>query len=135
MSREPTAPWVKRRFQALMPNSSVFSTPEGVAFALRRYRDVFEANTSSVIGVSRDAFDPSRGPFRSGFIAELDEREELRRRMAERIAARERELLFLWYVADLPPTRVATSLGISRIHAYRLRNGALTALCDADVAS
>ena len=113
----------------------MFATPEGVAYVLKRYRDVFDPKTSSVIQASQGAFDPSLGPFRNGFIARLDEREELRRRMAERIEDRERRLLFLWYVADLPPAGVARTLGISRMHAYRLRKGALSALCDEEAAS
>lgn len=117
-----------------MPEISLFATPEGVAYALKRYRDVFDPKTTSVIVVSREAFDPSQGPFRNGLIHRLDEREELRRRMAERLEERERRLLFLWYVADLRPARVAQSLGISRMHAYRLRKKALAALCDEDEA-
>lgn len=118
-----------------MTSKSIFATPQGVAFSLKRYRDVFDPTTTSVITVSRDAFDPSRGPFGHGFIYQLHEREELRRRMTERIEARERKLLFLWYVADLPAARVARSLGISRMHAYRLHKGALEALCDEEEAS
>ena len=117
-----------------MPQTSLFATPEGVAYALKRYRDVFDAKTTSVIVVSHDAFDPSQGPFRNGLIHRLEERDELRRRMSERIAERERKLLFLWYVADLRPAGVAQSLGISRMHAYRLRKNALSALCDEDEA-
>jgi DNA-directed RNA polymerase specialized sigma24 family protein len=113
-----------------MRQESLFATPEGVAYALKRYRDVFDPKTTSMIQVSGDAFDPSRGPFSNGFIFRLEEREELRRRMVERVKARERRLLFLWYVADLPPSRVARTLGISRIHAYRLRKEALRALSD-----
>ena len=115
-----------------MPGGSVFATPQGVAFALKRYRDVFDPKTTSLLEVSTDRFDPARGPFAHNFLGRLEEREELRRRMAERIPARDRHLLFLWYVADLPPARVASSLRISRTHAYRLRNSALTALCDED---
>jgi hypothetical protein len=93
-----------------MPNTSLFGTPEGVAYVLKRYRDVFDPKTTSLLEVSNDVFDPSKGPFRHGFISRLDEREELRRRMVERIKARERRLLFLWYVADLPLSGVARSL-------------------------
>lgn len=108
-----------------------FETPASVVCALKRYRDVFDPTTTSVILVSSNQFDPARGVFR-GLEGRLDEREELRRRMLERIPVRERKLLFLWYVADLPPARVAASLGISRMHCYRLRKVALEALCDAD---
>lgn len=112
-----------------MPHDGTFETPESVMFALRRYRDVFDAKTSSIIVVSTDRFDPSRGPF-GALVSQLDRREELRRRMIERIPDRERKLLFLWYVADLPPARIAAALEISRMHCYRLRKNALSALCD-----
>ena len=37
----------------------------------------------------------------------------------------------LWYsVEDLPPARIAAALEISRMHCYRLRKNALSALCD-----
>lgn len=99
--------------------------------ALKRYRDVFDPTTTSVILVSSNQFDPTRGVFR-GLEGRLEEREELRRRMLERIAPRERKLLFLWYVADLRPAGVARALGISRMHCYRLRKVALDALSDLD---
>jgi len=101
-----------------------------VVYSLRRYRDVFDPKTTSLILVSRQSFDRSQGPFRAGFLGRLDEREELRRRMTDRLALRERELLFLWYVVELPPGEVARRIKVSRVHAYRLRNEALSALCD-----
>jgi hypothetical protein len=114
----------------------LFETPESVAHALKRYRDVFDPKTTSVILVlSRSGFEAPREPFRNGFVDKLDEREELRRRMVERLCQRERRLLYLWYVADLPPSRVARSLGISRMHCYRLRKEALLALSDEEPAA
>ncbi|HLI56247.1 MAG TPA: hypothetical protein VKY26_04345 [Actinomycetota bacterium] len=118
-----------------MSNTSLFATPEGVAYALKRYRDVFDPKTASVIVVSTGRYDPSGGPFRNALLTRLDEREELRRRMTERLEARERHLLFLWYVADLAPSEVARRLRISRMHAYRLRKAALGALCDEEAAT
>src|SRR3982074_1302977 len=86
---------------------SLFATPAAVISMLRRYRDVFEPKTTSLLLVSRQGFDPSQGPFRAGFVTRLDEREELRRRMTDRLAERERKLLFLWYVMELRPGGVA----------------------------
>ncbi|HEY8201643.1 MAG TPA: hypothetical protein VII47_09840, partial [Actinomycetota bacterium] len=43
---------------------------------------------------------------------------------------RERLLLVLWYVSDMPPTVIARQLNVSRVHCYRLRDKALRALCD-----
>ena len=112
---------------------SLFATPAGVISLLRRYREVFDPKTTSVLLVSRQGFDPSQGPFRAGFLSRLDEREELRRRMADRLAERERKLLFLWYVVELRPGDVARTIRVSRVHCYRLRNDALAALCDGEV--
>src|SRR2546427_9683504 len=108
---------------------SLFATPAGVISMLRRYRDVFEPKTTSLLLVSRQGFDPSQGPFRAGFVSRLDEREELRRRMADRLAERERQLLFLWYVAELRPGDVARPIRVSRVPCYRLRKDALSASC------
>ena len=109
---------------------SPFATPAGVISMLRRYRDVFEPKTTSLLLVSRQGFDPSQGPFRAGFVSRLDEREELRRRMTDRLAERERKLLFLWYVVELRPGEVARRIRVSRVHCYRLRQAALSALCN-----
>ena len=114
-------------------SDSLFATPAGVISLLRRYREVFDPKTTSVLLVSRQGFDPSQGPFRAGFLSRLDEREELRRRMADRLAERERKLLFLWYVVELRPGDVARTIRVSRVHCYRLRNDALAALCDGEV--
>jgi hypothetical protein len=109
---------------------SFFATPAGVISVLRRYRDVSDPKTTSLLLVSRQGYDPSQGPFRAGFVSRLDEREELRRRMAGRLGERERKLLFLWYVVELRPGEVARRIRVSRVHCYRLRNAALDALCD-----
>jgi len=116
-------------------SDSLFATPAGVISVLRRYRDVFDPRTSSLLLVSRQGFDPSEGPFRAGFLSRLDEREELRRRMADRLAERERKLLFLWYVVEVRPCDVARTIRVSRVHCYRLRNDALAALCDGEAPS
>src|SRR5260370_623951 len=88
---------------------------------LRRYRDVFDPRTTSILLVSRQGFDPSQGPFRAGFLSRLDEREELRQRMADRLAERERKLLFLWYVVGLRPCDRARPVRVSRGHDGCLR--------------
>ena len=116
-------------------SDSLFATPAGVISMLRRYREVFDPRTTSLLLVSRQGFDPSQGPFRAGFLSRLDEREELRQRMADRLAERERKLLFLWYVVELRPGDVARTIRVSRVHCYRLRNDALAALCDGETPS
>lgn len=108
----------------------MFETPLAVAVALRRYGEVFDPRTGSVIGVSRGAWDWSGDPFRSGFLGAVEERAELVRRMMSRLEPRERLLLILWYVSDMQATVIARQLQVSRVHCYRLRDKALRALCD-----
>src|SRR2546423_4344412 len=77
-------------------NDSLFATPAGVISMLRRYRDVFDPRTTSLLLVSRQGFDPSQGPFRAGFLSRLDVREELSQRKAVRLAERESKYPFFW---------------------------------------
>ena len=109
----------------------MFETPLAVAVALRRYGEVFDPRTGSVIGVSRGGRHWSGDPFQPGFLGAVEERTELARRMTARLQPRERLLLVLWYVSDMPPTVIARQLKVSRVHCYRLRDKALRALCDA----
>src|SRR5438105_14982827 len=82
---------------------SLFATPAGVISLLRRYREVFDPKTTSVLLVSRQGFDPSQGPFRAGLLSRLDEREVLRRRMTEWMAERDRKMPILWFVVACRP--------------------------------
>src|SRR5437764_428144 len=95
---------------------------------------------SCLLSACRSDGSMRHGPLRTrlpqilaGCWSRLDEREELRRRMADRLAERERKLLFLWYVVELRPGDVARTIRVSRVHCYRLRNDALAALCDGEV--
>lgn len=107
----------------------MFETPQAVVAALRRYRDAFDVASGSIVLTRSGRYGPSSDPFRAGFLERLDERQELVRRMRA-LRARERQLLVLWYVADLKVTQIADRLGFSRVHCYRLRDKALKALCD-----
>jgi len=112
----------------------MFETPLAVAVALRRYGEVFDPRTGSVIRVSRGGRDWSGDPFRPGFLGAVEERTELVRRMLARLQPRERLLLALWYVSDMQPTVIARELQVSSVHCYRLRDKALRALCDVEAA-
>jgi capsular exopolysaccharide synthesis family protein len=59
-----------------------------------------------------------------GLLDRLDERAELRRRM-QVLGEPDRRLLYLWYVAQLPATRIAQALGISRRQCFRRRASAV----------
>src|SRR5919197_644461 len=75
----------------------MFETPLAVAVALRRYGELFDPRTGSVIGVSRGGRHWSGDPFQPGFLGAVEERTELARRMTARLQPRERLLLVLWY--------------------------------------
>ena len=95
-----------------------------VIHALVRYEDVFDPKSSSILIANGGHGGFDREPFRGNLLTRLEERAELRRRLA-RLGDRERELLYLWYVASWPAVKIARRLGISRVHCYRLRKRAL----------
>lgn len=61
---------------------------------------------------------------RAGLLESLDERSELRRRV-DRLEDRERKLLFLWYVTELPVEEIARAVGVSRRHCFRVRSATI----------
>jgi RNA polymerase sigma factor (sigma-70 family) len=61
---------------------------------------------------------------RPGLLEHLDERSELRRRMRE-LPDRDREVLILWYVQQLPADDIARELRISRRQCFRRRARAI----------
>lgn len=119
-----------RSRQEGITHSPLFASRAEVIFALKRYRDMFDPRSGSIIALSRNGYDPEAEPFRVGFLNGIEVRGELLHRMMTRLGPRERLLLLLWYVADLPPGKVARRVGVSRVHCYRLRNQALEALAD-----
>lgn len=106
----------------------MLKTVEEVIAALKRYREAFDPKTTSIIMCRKDGFDPLVEPFRAGFLSRIEEREELQRRMRMALTERERTLLWLWYIVDLPICRIAREVDISRRHCYRLRDKALSSL-------
>lgn len=102
--------------------------PSEVIRALLRYRDIFDPRTGSIllIGGARDPV--GRDPFRGGFIAGMEERTELLKRL-QKLDPRKRQVLCLWYMAGLPVVQIARRVRISRMHCYRLRNQAFEQMC------
>jgi DNA-directed RNA polymerase specialized sigma24 family protein len=90
--------------------------------ALARTRHAVDPRTGSIIFVG-GAKSGNKDPFSGAFLAGIEERSELVRRL-RLIEPRDRMLLFLWYVEGLPVTTIAQRLGISRVHCYRLRKRA-----------
>ena len=111
----------------------MFSTPSDIVRALRRYRDCYDPRTTSLMQFGGPS-DPHSDPFRKGFIANLEERAELARRL-EGLAERERKLLVLWHVEGHPVARIGRMLGISRVHCYRLQKLALEQMTARDEAN
>jgi len=102
------------------------SSEDAVIRALEHFDDVVTAPTSSVLEISHRGR-RSHDAFGSCFLHRIDEHEELVRRM-RRLGERERLLLVLWYSQGWPVTHIAARLQVSRVHCYRLRDRALTAL-------
>jgi DNA-directed RNA polymerase specialized sigma subunit len=108
----------------------VLSSPREVVRCLITYTDWWQPSTTSILQVGsarRDSGTPDG--FRSDLLDHLDERTELCRRMAL-LAERERKLLYLWYMRDLPTREIARGVGVSRRHLFRLRAEAIRKLAD-----
>jgi DNA-directed RNA polymerase specialized sigma24 family protein len=103
----------------------VLETGREVVRSLITYSDWWQPATASVLAVAGARRDSDFGDgLRAGLVETLDERRELRRRV-ELLSDRDRELLVLWYVVQLPAQDIATRLGVSRRHCFRLRAGAI----------
>lgn len=105
--------------------------PSDVIRALIRYMDVFDPSTASIVLVGRRGSRFGRDAFRGGFIAGIEERAELVRRL-QRLNPRKRNVLCLWYMSSLPAIDIAKHVGISRVHCYRLRKQALSEMTRTD---
>lgn len=105
--------------------SVFFVSPAEVIRGLVTYTDWWQPATTSVIqvGAARRSTDLFDG-IPSGLLATLDERTELCRRMLN-VGDRDRHLLFLWYVKQLPVEDIARTLKISRRQCFRLRAQAI----------
>lgn len=107
----------------------MLETTGQVVRALEHFDDLWSLREGSVVMPTRSASLPGEDPFHRGFIAQLEERRELGRRMQKRLSPRDRKLLVLWYVRGLTPLHVAQGLGVSRSYCYRLKQVAVEALC------
>jgi DNA-directed RNA polymerase specialized sigma subunit len=108
----------------------VLETRRDVITALVRYTDWWQPVTSSILvaGAARRSHEFSDG-IRDGLLDSLDERAELRRRMA-RLAERDRRVLFLWYVRELEVSEIAQALKLSRRQCFRIRAAAIHRLVE-----
>ena len=102
---------------------------EAVIRALVTYTDWWQPSSSSVlqVGGARRSGNEQGDGLRSGLLDTLDERTELCRR-AQTLEPRDRSLLFLWYVRQLPVDEIASELRISRRQCFRRRSAAVHAI-------
>jgi hypothetical protein len=103
----------------------LFATPESVIRGLVTYTDWWQPSTASVfpVGSARRAQGYTDG-IPTGLLGTLDERSELSARM-QLVAPRDRLLLFLWYVRQLPVDEIAPIVRLSRRQCFRRRAAAI----------
>jgi DNA-directed RNA polymerase specialized sigma subunit len=108
----------------------MFDAPVDVIRGLITYTDWWQPSTSSIyeVGAARRSSSFTDG-IRSGLLDRLDERAELRRRM-RLVSDNDRQVLYLWYVVQLPVSEISRSLGISRRQCFRRRAAAVRRIVD-----
>lgn len=108
----------------------MFRTTSDIVEALRRAKEPYDPQTTSLLLVRRTSHDPLSDPFRAGFLQWIEERHELSRLVGS-LDERSKQLLLQWFVEDRPVAHIARELGISRVHCYRLKEKALNAMLEA----
>ncbi|MFA5891012.1 MAG: sigma factor-like helix-turn-helix DNA-binding protein [Actinomycetota bacterium] len=107
----------------------MFETVGQVVKALKAYRDYYHPRSCSVMLASRKTTDIDADPFRRGFLDSVDLRSELLSRLSS-LDERERAVVTLWYVMDLPVSEICEELSLSRSNCYRIRDRALDSMLD-----
>jgi hypothetical protein len=98
---------------------------EAVERALRRYTDALQPRTSSIMtGLASGSKGGDRFPFRASLLDELEIRAELRARMSL-LERDESYVLVRWYVEHATVAAIASDLGRSVRHVYRVRNNGI----------
>jgi hypothetical protein len=105
----------------------MLATYPSVERALSHYTDCFQPRTGSVTTLGGGKGSGSGNPFHPSLLEGLEERTELRRRMAW-LDGEEAVVLVRWYVEGAKPEVIAKSLGRSLRHVYRRRSSAIEAL-------
>ncbi len=106
----------------------MLDTFTSVERALSRYTDCLQPRTGSVTALCRGGgSDGSGSPFHPALLDDLEEREELRRRIAW-LSDEEGVVLFRWYIEGAKPEAIAAGLGRSPRHVYRRRSSAVAAI-------
>ena len=107
----------------------MFRTVGQVARALKGFGDYYHPKSSGILLATNRTTDVDADPFRRGFLDNLEARTELLRRLSS-LDERERAVVMLWYVEDLPVRDICEQLAMSRSACYRLRDRALSNMLD-----
>jgi DNA-directed RNA polymerase specialized sigma subunit len=102
----------------------ILDSEAGVVRCLLTYTDWWQLISASVLqtgGRNRRFADDG---FHPGLVETLDERMEMCRRMTE-LTPKERDVLFFWYVSQLPAHEIARLVKISRRQCFRIRSKAV----------
>ncbi|HZD79758.1 MAG TPA: hypothetical protein VE646_06930 [Actinomycetota bacterium] len=107
----------------------MLSSPEEIVRALVTYTDWWQPTTASIFRVGGRRNGSSSDGLHAGLLETLSEREELCRRM-QQIDPRDRHLLYLWYLKQLPAHEIAHEIRISRRQCFRRRAAAVRELIE-----
>jgi len=107
----------------------VLSTAKRVEWALITYTDWWQPVTASIYQVRKSSGAFASDGMPSRLLDTLPERDELCWRMRQ-IADRDRRLLYLWYLRQLPAHEIARMLKISRRQCFRRRAAAIRRLVE-----
>jgi hypothetical protein len=107
----------------------MLDTFPSVERALSRYTDCLQPRTGSVTTLCRSGggSGSSASPFHPAFLDDLEERDELRRRIAW-LPDEEAVVIFRWYIEGAKTEVIAAGLGRSPRHVYRRRSSAVAAI-------
>jgi DNA-directed RNA polymerase specialized sigma subunit len=101
-----------------------------VVWALLTYTDWWQPSSASIYAVGAARRDRSAGDgMRAGLLETLSERDELCRRMAQ-LDEKDRRLLYLWYLKQLPAHEIARELHIGRRQCFRRRAAAIRTIVE-----
>jgi DNA-directed RNA polymerase specialized sigma24 family protein len=108
----------------------MLSSTHDVIRCLMTYTDWWQMSTSSVlqVGVARRGQEGGDG-LHPGLVDTLDERTELCRRVGL-LNERDRRVLIMWYVLQLPVADIARAIGVSGRQCHRLRGRAVRRIVD-----
>jgi len=93
------------------------------------YTDWWHLVSASVIQVSARRRQGASDGFSPGLLDTLDERTDLCRKMAL-LEEKDRHILFLWYVAQLPVREIAAIVGVSGRQCFRRRAKAVRTIVE-----